>query len=169
MSHELTLFPSNVSTPGQRQRWQQRIVVAFQDHLAEDALKLTPQRQAILEALFGATDHLDLDGVYGAVKRLRSGIGRATVFRTLKLLERYDLVDRVDGANGVARFELKHDRPHHDHMVCVECGAILEFHNDRMEAIQNEAIREAGFTALWHRHEIFGRCRGCAGKRASAK
>ena len=168
MSHELTLFPSNVTTPGQRQRWQQRIVVAFQDRLAEDDLKLTPQRQAILGALFQATDHLDLDGVYGAVKRLRAGIGRATVFRTLKLLERYGLVDRVDGANGVARFELKHDRPHHDHMVCVECGAILEFHSDRMEAIQNEAVRAAGFTALWHRHEVFGRCRACAGKAAKA-
>ena len=83
MRHELTLFPSNVTTPGQRQRWQQRIVVAFQDHLAEDSLKLTPQRRAILETLFGATDHLDLDGVYAAVKRLRAGIGRATVFRTL--------------------------------------------------------------------------------------
>ncbi len=164
MRRELTLFPATAATPGGRQRWQQRLLLAFQDQLAEDGLKLTPQRCAILEALFGATDHLDLDGVYHAVKAHRAGVGRATVFRTLKLLERYGLVDRVDGANGVARFELKHDRPHHDHMVCVECGAILEFHNDRMEAIQNEAIREAGFTALWHRHEIFGRCRPCAAK-----
>ena len=166
MSHELTLFPTTVTTPAGRQRWQLRIVVSFQDHLAEDSLKLTPQRRAILEALFAATDHLDLDGVYHAVKAHRAGVGRATVFRTLKLLERYDLVDRVDGANGVARFELKHDRPHHDHMVCVECGAILEFQSPRMEDLQNEAIRKAGFTALWHRHEIFGRCRACAAKRA---
>ena len=166
MRHELTLFPTNVTTPGGRQRWQQRIVVAFQDHLAEDGLKLTLQRQAILQALFAATDHLDLDGLYQAVKRERVGVGRATVFRTLKLLERYGLVDRVDAANGVARFELKHDRPHHDHMVCVECGAILEFHSDRMEELQNAAIRAAGFAALWHRHEIFGRCRACTGKAA---
>ena len=164
MAHELTLFPTNVTTPGQRQRWQQRIVVSFQDHLADDALKLTPQRRAILEALFAATDHLDLDGLYHAVKAHRAGVGRATVFRTLKLLERYGLVDRVDGANGVARFELKHDRPHHDHMVCVDCGGIFEFQSPRMEDLQNEAIRQAGFQALWHRHEIFGRCRACAAK-----
>ena len=166
MSHELTLFPVSTATPGGRQRWQQRIVLAFQDHLAEDELKLTPQRQAILEALFKATDHLDLDGVYQAVKHERAGVGRATVFRTLRLLERYGLVDRVDAANGVARFELKHDRPHHDHMVCVECGGIFEFQSPRMEMLQNEAVRQAGFTALWHRHEIFGRCRPCAAKRA---
>ena len=167
MAHELTLFPTNVTTPGQRQRWQQRIVVAFQDHLAEDGLKLTPQRRAILDHLFRATEHLDLDGVYAVVKRERAGVGRATVFRTLKLLERYGLVDRVEGANGTARFELKHDRPHHDHMVCVECGAILEFQSPRMEDLQNAAIRKAGFQALWHRHEIFGQCRGCVGKRGS--
>ena len=166
MSHELTLFPTTVATPAGRQRWQQRLLLAFQDHLAEDDLKLTPQRRAILEALFAATEHLDLDGLYQAVKAHRAGVGRATVFRTLKLLEQYGLVDRVDGANGVARFELKHDRPHHDHMVCVECGAILEFQSPRMEVLQNEAIRRAGFAALWHRHEIFGRCRACVAKRA---
>ena len=165
MSHELTLFPVSTATPGGRQRWQQRIVVAFQDHLAEDGLKLTPQRQAILQSLFAATDHLDLDGLYQVVKRERVGVGRATIFRTLKLLGRYGLVDRVDAANGVARFELKHDRPHHDHMVCIECGGIFEFQSPRMEVLQNEAVRQAGFTALWHRHEIFGRCRPCASKR----
>lgn len=165
MSHELALFPTTTATPGGRQRWQQRIAVAFQDHLAEDGLKLTPQRRAILESLFKATDHLDLDGVYEAVKPERTGVGRATVFRTLKLLEHYGLVDRVEAANGVARFELKHDRPHHDHMVCIECGGIFEFQSPRMEMLQDAAVRQAGFTALWHRHEIFGRCRPCTAKR----
>jgi len=71
----------------------------------------------------------------------------------------------VGSSNGPSKFELKADRPHHDHMICIECGRILEFQSPMMERFQDGAIRRHGFTALWHRHEIFGRCKACSIKK----
>ena len=169
VAHEVVLFPIDLRKPGDRRQWDAGVYATFEHFLGEQGLHMTSQRKAVLRCLLEGKHHLREEEIYYLARKQESGLGRTTVFRTLKLLEQCGLADRVEAADGTPRFELKHDRPHHDHMVCVECGAILEFHNDRMEAIQNEAIREAGFTALWHRHEIFGRCRGCAGKRSPAK
>ena len=156
------LFPRHARKPAPFRRWLASILRTFQEYLVTRGLNLTRQREEVLRCLMAAERHLALDDVYAAAKRRDPTIGRATVFRTLRLLQECGLVAEVGSADGRARFELKADRPHHDHMICVECGGITEFESPMMEQFQNEAIKRHGFVALWHRHEIFGRCADCS-------
>lgn len=158
---EVILFPKHARRPRQHQRWLAQIERRFEESLERQGLNLTRQRQEILHTLLSAEKHLTVEEIYDLLKRKDSALGRATVFRTVKLLQESGLVAEVGSAGGRSKFELKADRPHHDHMVCMECGRIIEFQSPRMEHFQDEAVRKHGFTALWHRHEIFGRCAGC--------
>ena len=160
-SPEVILFPKHARRPQQHQRWLGTVLQTFQQHLSRQGLNLTRQREEILRCLMSADRHLSVEEVFDALKRRDPTLGRATVFRTVKLLQECGLVAEVGGLNGRAKYELKADRPHHDHMICVECGRIMEFQSAMMERFQDEAIRKHGFEALWHRHEIFGRCSAC--------
>ncbi len=166
---EVILFPKNTRRPHQHQRWLDGVERRFQEVLEKQGLNLTRQRHEILHAFFSAEMHLGVEELYDLLKKKDPTLGRATVFRTVKLLQECGLLAEVGSANGRSKFELKADRPHHDHMVCVECGRITEFQSPRMEHFQDEAIRKLGFEALWHRHEIFGRCSGCQPKRAARR
>lgn len=157
---ELELFRKS----GDRKAYVERIHSLFTAHLAKNGLRLTAQRRRILDYFLQADRHLSQEEIYAALRK--HGIGRATVFRTLKMLEESKLVDHVVGSGGTPRFEVNVDRPHHDHLICVECGRIQEVSWPELEEIQERTCRDAGFTPTWHRHEIFGRCRDCAKKRA---
>jgi Fur family ferric uptake transcriptional regulator len=164
---EVILFPRYARRPQQFREWLASILQTFQEHLGRRGLKLTHQREEILRCFMSAQRHLGVDEIYTLLKKQDPSLGRATVFRTVKLLQECALVAEVGSANGRAKFELKADRPHHDHMICVECGRIIEFQSPMMERFQDEAIRRHGFVALWHRHEIFGRCKECAKRKPS--
>jgi Fur family transcriptional regulator, ferric uptake regulator len=159
---EVILFPKHARNPKQHKDWLEKIRSAFQEYLTKQGLNLTRQREAILKVLMELDVHLDIDQLYDKTKKKDPSIGRATVFRTVKLLQECDLVQEVSSSNGRSKYELKADRPHHDHMICMECGRITEFQSPMMERFQDEAVRRHGFKALWHRHEIFGRCKDCS-------
>lgn len=154
---ELEFFPGRRAG---RLGYAARIRSAFEEHLAEKGLRLTLQRRRILDHLLAARRHVDLEEIRRTLRR--DGVGRATVFRAIRLLEECGLVDRVIASDGSSRFEVKLDRPHHDHLVCVRCGLIQEVRWPELERIQEKACRRVGFAPAWHRHEIFGRCRRCA-------
>ena len=155
-STELVYFPTWIAgRPG----YAERIRDAFRQYLEGHGLRLTRQRERILDCLLGAEKHLGLEEIYLAVRK--HGLGRATVFRTLKMLEESRLVDHVSNSSGSSRFEVQLERPHHDHLICIECGAIQEVRWPQLEKIQERTCKQMGFTPTWHRHEIFGRCRLC--------
>lgn len=158
---EVILFPPHARKPRQFKRWLASVRATFETHLKRQGLNLTRQREEILRCLMAADRHLGIEEMYDQLKKKDPSLGRATVFRTVKLLSECGLVQEVGSTNGRSKFELKADRPHHDHMICVECGRIIEFQSRMMERFQDEAVRRHGFVALWHRHEIFGRCRDC--------
>jgi Fur family ferric uptake transcriptional regulator len=157
---ELLFFPAQKG--GDLKGYTQRIHRFFAEYLATHGLRLTGQRRLILDLFLGSDRHLSQDDIYQALRR--HGVGRATVFRTLKMLEECKLVEHVIGPGGTPRFEVKLDRPHHDHLICVSCGSIQEVRWPQLEAIQEKTCRKIGFTPKWHRHEIFGLCRQCASK-----
>ena len=165
---EVILFPKHARQPKQFRQWLASILQTFQEYLGRQGLKLTRQREEILRCLMSAERHLGVDELYMTLKKQDPSIGRATIFRTIKLLQECGIVAEVGSANGRSKYELKADRPHHDHMICIECGRIIEFQSPMMERFQDGAIRRHGFVALWHRHEIFGRCRDCL-KRGTQK
>jgi Fur family transcriptional regulator, ferric uptake regulator len=158
---ELVFFPS--WTAG-REGYVTRIHEVFQKHLAEQGLRHTHQRQTIVDYLLHSDQHVTMHEVYQALKH--KGIGKVTVFRTLKMLEECRLAERVTSPTGQAKFEIKYERPHHDHLICVECGRIREVQWPEVERIQEKTCKTLRFAPLWHRHEIFGRCDACQAKRA---
>ncbi len=157
---ELIFFPSWKD----RGDYTRRVYEIFREHLAKNGLRLTDQRRLILDYFLKSDRHLSQEEIYRALRR--HGLGRATVFRTLKMLEACRLVNHVIGSTGTPRFEVNLERPHHDHLICVECGRIQEVRWPKLERIQEKTCRRFGFEPKWHRHEIFGRCRDCAGKEA---
>jgi Fur family ferric uptake transcriptional regulator len=93
-------------------------------------------------------------------------ISRATVYRTLGMLEEAGFVESLDTGAGGKRFEHVLGHPHHDHMVCTGCGEILEFHDEALEARQEVAARERGFRIVSHSLKLFGLCRACQRREA---
>jgi Fur family transcriptional regulator, ferric uptake regulator len=154
---ELLYFPAYTED---RTRYTQRVRKLFGDYLAKNGLRLTGQRKRILDFFLQADRHLSQEDIYQALRK--HGLGRATVFRTLKMLQECKLVDHVIGSSGTPRFEVNLERPHHDHLICIDCGRIQEVRWPKLEAIQEKTCRKIGFTPKWHRHEIFGRCRDCS-------
>lgn len=136
-----------------------RAVEILANHLAVHGLRLTKQREIILDHMLLTHEHGSTEDIYLILRK--RGVGRATVFRTVKLLEEYGLIGQVTGADGTSRYEATFERPHHDHLVCVDCGKFQEVRWPAIERIQSRTCRKLSFTPLWHRHEIFGRCAKC--------
>jgi Fur family ferric uptake transcriptional regulator len=153
---ELIYFPT--WTAG-RQGYAERIREVFGEHLKKRNLVFTPQRAAILNLLLDADRHLSQEEIYAALRG--RGIGRVTVFRALKLLEECRLVEQVTDSKGKPRYEVKMERPHHDHLICLACGRIMEIQWPDIEKAQDKLCKSLGFTITYHRHEIFGRCKEC--------
>ena len=139
----------------------------LEKHLVENRLKHSRQREIILEHFLETRGHLTVDDLYRVLRRNHSHIGRTTIYRTLKLLCDAGIAVAVDLKDGITRFEPCKDDEHHDHMVCVRCGAIVEFTSREIERLQNEIARSHGFIVNSHRHQIFGVCEKCQGKERS--
>lgn len=157
---EIVYFPSWAAG---RAGYAERVREVFQNYLKKKDLVYTEQRDAILTHLLQSDRHLTQEDIYRDLKN--RGLGKVTVFRTLKLLEECRVVEAVEGSDGRARYEVKIERPHHDHLVCLACGAITEIQWPDVEQAQEKACRKLGFEIFYHRHELFGRCATCAAPR----
>ncbi len=129
--------------------------------LGARGLRLTPQRAAIAEVFFEMGGHANVEELYRRVRRRRRGIGQATVYRMLKLLTELGLAEARDFGDGRMRYEPALDDRHHDHLICTECGRIVEFEDDAIERLQEEVARAHGFELVWHKMELYGRCEAC--------
>ncbi|HEX5060149.1 MAG TPA: transcriptional repressor [Kofleriaceae bacterium] len=126
-------------------------------------LNVTAQREAIVEMFLRTRDHVSIDELLTKVRKRQPRVGYATVYRTLKLLVDSGLAVERQFGDGQARYEVVGD--HHDHLICVKCGLILEFEDDEIERLQDRiASRLGGFTVLRHRHELYGLCPKAAGE-----
>ena len=128
---------------------------AFRRFLGRRRLRVTRQRMAIVEIFSKVEDHVSVDDLLARVKQEDSSVGYATVYRTLKLLVDAGLAADRQFGDGFTRFEPRPEE-HHDHFVDEGTGKVLEFHDPRIEARQEEIAREAGFRLTRHRHDLFG-------------
>lgn len=135
----------------------QELLKKYGDYLEKEGLRSTRQRDVIVESFFGRSDHVSVDELHEELKRQDEGLGYATVYRTLKLLVEAGLASERQFGDGLTRFEPRVGE-HHDHIICVECGHIVEFHNEQIERIQETVVAEHGFALERHRHELFVRC-----------
>jgi len=121
----------------------------------DKGLKMTGQRRIIARVLSEATDHPDVEQVYRRAAAIDSKISLATVYRTVRLLEEASIITRHDFGDGRARYE-EADERHHDHLIDIKTGQVIEFQNPRIEALQDEIARELGYKLVGHRLELFG-------------
>jgi Fur family ferric uptake transcriptional regulator len=134
-------------------------------YLEEHSLKHTRQREAILEVFLSARGHITSEDLYQQVRARHPHIGYTTVYRTMKLLCDAGLAHEHN-FDGTTRYEIAHE--HHDHLVCVRCGKIVEFECGMIEAAQERIAQAHGFRVLRHRHELYGHCPECQ-KRTRAR
>jgi Fur family ferric uptake transcriptional regulator len=127
--------------------------------LEENNLRHTKQRDAILQVFLAAQGHVTNEEIYNAVREEHPAIGYTTVYRTMKLLCDAGLANERHFDDGITRYEIEHE--HHDHLVCVKCGKIVEFECSMIESTQNEIADRYGFRVLRHRHELYGHCAKC--------
>ncbi|MFH2201931.1 MAG: Fur family transcriptional regulator [Elusimicrobiota bacterium] len=131
----------------------------FIEYLAAHGLRFTRQRLLVLDHLLSSGKHQSTDAIYQTLRR--QGVGRATVFRNLKMLAKCGIISNIRDPKGISNFEVTHNRPHHDHLICIKCDAIHEVRWPELERIQQRICRKTGFEPRWHRHEIFGVCARC--------
>jgi Fur family ferric uptake transcriptional regulator len=154
-------MPSRPITP--RHRWQ--------EYVALKGLRLTRQRELVVAEFLQCRGHLSINELLVRVRRKSPRLGYVTVYRTLKLLEAAGLAVGRQFGDGQTRFELGEGAfgRHHDHLVCTECGRIVEFENPEIERLQEEVARKLGFEVVSHKLEIYGRCLRGAGCRSSRR
>ncbi|MFW5876999.1 MAG: Fur family transcriptional regulator [Myxococcota bacterium] len=126
-------------------------------------LRSTAQRRLVTDVFFRSDGHLSIEDVLERVRRKDPKVGYATVYRTLKLLKESGLAYERHFGDGVSRYEVAHADEHHDHLICMECGKIVEFEDDRIEHLQDELARSHGFQLRRHKHELYGVCTDCRG------
>ncbi|BAF70187.1 MULTISPECIES: Fur family transcriptional regulator [unclassified Nitratiruptor] len=126
-------------------------------------LKHSSQREQVLKVLFHAKEHLTPEEIYNKVKKENPNIGLATVYRTLSLLEKEDMVSSVSFGHEGKKYELNRGE-HHDHMICLECGKILEFYDENLEKLQEKIAEEHNFKLLTHQMNLYGICKECQKK-----
>jgi Fur family ferric uptake transcriptional regulator len=121
----------------------------------DKGMKMTEQRRVIARVLSEAEDHPDVEEVYRRASSQDSKISIATVYRTMRLFEDEGIVERHDFGDGRARYE-EVSEEHHDHLINVKTGRVIEFQNEEIEALQERVAREHGLRLVGHRLELYG-------------
>ncbi len=117
---------------------------------------MTDQRRVIARVLSEADDHPDVDQVYRRATQIDPRISIATVYRTLRLFEEANILERHDFRDGRARYEEQRDT-HHDHLIDVESGTVIEFESEEIEALQQKIAEKLGYTLVGHRLELYAK------------
>ncbi|CCB67985.1 Ferric uptake regulator, Fur family [Hyphomicrobium sp. MC1] len=128
---------------------------SIEKRCTEYGLRMTGQRRVIAQVLSAATDHPDVEEVHRRVVAVDARISLSTVYRTLKLFSEKGILERHDFGHGRGRYEPA-PREHHDHLVDIETGRVIEFSNSAIEALQERVARELGFELVGHRLELYG-------------
>lgn len=138
----------------------------FEAFLRERGLKLTAQRARILERAFATHEHFSAENLYDWLRHEEGpAVSRATVYRTLSLLEDGGFVESLDTGGGELFYEHVLGHRHHDHLICLECRRIEEFREERIEELQLEVSRKKGFELVSHSLRLMGYCAACRAER----
>lgn len=134
----------------------------FDKYLRSKDLKLTSQRHEILERAAEIRSHFSAEELVDAFRRRKNRPGKATIYRTLSLLTECGILDSHDvHASSSTIYEFAWGRPHHDHMICLSCGAMIEFVSQEIEDLQDRVAEAHGFEPKFHSQKIYGTCKDC--------
>ena len=140
----------------------------FLEHIQKAGLRRTGQRDLILETFLNTEEHLTSEDLYWLVSKEDPSIGHTTVYRTLKLLTEAGLAREVRFGDNKTYYEHHYDHEHHDHMICTECGKVIEFFSQEIENLQDEMAAKFGFALSHHSLRMWGLCPECQAKSKDA-
>ncbi|MDI9419123.1 MAG: transcriptional repressor [Firmicutes bacterium] len=146
---------------------KQQSFAEIQERLEASDLRLTPQRAAVVKVLLEHVDtHLRTEEIFLLAKEFAPDIGLATVYRTLEVLERLNIINRFEFGDGQSRYEMGRDSEdhYHHHLICLGCGAISEFEDDLLEKLEGQIAAKCKFKIVDHDLRFFGYCQKCQEK-----
>jgi len=123
--------------------------------LKSEGLRYTDQRQAIWDEIRNSNEHRDAEDIYLKLKERNVKVSRATVYRTIDVLVKNRLVRKMDVGEGRSLYEPRIDDEHHDHMICLDTGDIIEFYNKELEDLQDTIAKKHGYKVIRHVHQLF--------------
>lgn len=133
----------------------------FRRHLRDHHLPVTRQRDLIAQTVLTSDEHLSVETIQRQLKEQGERVGTATIYRTLDVLVRSGLVRAHDFGEGFKRYEPMPQQAHHEHLICLRCGKVVEFQNERLERMLPIIADEHAFQHQRHRVEVYGLCREC--------
>ncbi len=133
----------------------------FSDYVYSKGLKFTPERRAILDHVFENHGHFEVEELLFEMRENNVRVSKATIYRTVALLVQCGLLREVIFGEKHTHYEHVYGHEHHEHLVCVGCGRIIEFSDERIEKFQEEVCAQNNFKAETHRFQIMGRCEDC--------
>ena len=131
------------------------MITSIEERCKQKGVKLTDQRKLIAKIMSDSHDHPDVDELYKRVTKIDSKISIATVYRTVKLFEEAGILTKHDFGEGKARYEKLPDN-HHDHLIDIQSGEIIEFVNEEIEKYQKKIADKLGYQLVDHRLELYG-------------
>ena len=123
--------------------------------LKKEGLRHTNQRQAVWDEIKSNDDHRDAEQIYNALRNNNLNVSRATVYRTIDVLVKNRLARKMDVGDGRSLYEPRLDDEHHDHMICLDTGDIIEFYNEELEDLQDKIAKKHGYKVVRHVHQLF--------------
>jgi Fur family ferric uptake transcriptional regulator len=133
----------------------------FHQHLRRTGNHITSQRDLVLKTVMAIGGHLTAEEIYQQAKKDDPMLGFTTVYRALKLLVEAGIAREEKFNDGSARYEYGYKREHHDHLICTQCNAVMEFFSEGLEAEQEKVLSKFAFRATHHSLRIFGICHPC--------
>lgn len=132
--------------------------------LRRNGYKLTPQRRAVVKTIASTHDHLTPTAIYGKVHEEYPKIGFVTIYRTLEILNKLGLICEVHAGGNCRSYLMRRPLEHHHHMICADCGTVVDFTGCDLSELEQRLSRETGFEIESHLLEFLGHCQACARK-----
>ncbi len=139
----------------------EHVKITFTEYLKKGNYRITPERFLVLDAVLSYDGHFDADELFFRVKTNGVRVSRATVYNTLDLLQDCGVVAKYRFGENHSRYEKTFGKPHHDHLICLQCGDIIEFVNKKIEKVQEEVCTDNNFKPQSASLQIFGTCAKC--------
>lgn len=142
-----------------------QVKLIFTRYLTEQKMRKTPERYAILEEIYSRNDHFDAEALYIHMKTNNYRVSRATVYNTLELLVNCELVKKHQFGTNLAKYEKSFGYRQHDHLICNDCGKVMEFCDPRVQQIKNMMGQLLKFEVTSHSLNLYGNCAGACDKK----